>query len=168
MLDKLFVRWIIRKLQKENCFQVSDARIDERIKRFYKSDSLSTWRVWGDERRVKLGEHTQVNNALFNTVSGSITVGDYTFFGHNVSLLTGTHNYHLKNMRRQSCVPNSGLDIYIGKGVWLASNVTVVAPCSIGDNAVVAANSVISGDVRANALYAGTPAKYIKDIYFEE
>lgn len=42
--------------------------------------------------------------------------------------------------------------------VWLGAGVVVLPGVNIGDNSVIAANSVVCSDVPENALYAGTPA----------
>ena len=51
-----------------------------------------TW-VWGDRSKISIAPTARMNNAMFNTSSGNITIGDYTFAGHNVAIVTGTHNY---------------------------------------------------------------------------
>ena len=39
--------------------------------------------------RVFLGENVKLSNAVLNTVSGDLRIGDYSFLGSGVSLLTG-------------------------------------------------------------------------------
>ena len=46
-----------------------------------------------------------VNNALFNVSGGTITVGKYAFFGHDVAILTGTHDIEKFGRERQLAVP---------------------------------------------------------------
>ena len=60
-----------------------------------------------------------------------------------------------------------GRDISIGKGVWIGSNATILGPCKIGENSVVASGSVVMGEVSANSLVGGAPAKLIKKIEFK-
>jgi hypothetical protein len=55
-----------------------------------------------------------LNDALLNTVSGSITVEEYAFLGHGVALLTGTHDVSRTGLERQLAVPSEGRDIVIG------------------------------------------------------
>lgn len=162
MFKKIF-RMIIRKivLSQLNRQFVTDLFIET-----YDDIVLKRFHVWGEASRLTIGKNVQLNNATINTVSGNVTIGDYTFLGHNVSLLTGTHNYKKIGFERQLDVPPCGRDIVIEEGVWLASNVTVLAPCHIGANTVVAANSVVSGDIDKNSIYAGAHAKKIKDITF--
>lgn len=120
--------------------------------------------VWGDPARVQVHETAQVVNALFNTASGRIIVEPYAFFGHNVCLLTGTHDTEKIEQARQEAYPSDGRDIVIGRGVWLASNVTVIGPAHIGEHAVVAAGSVVVGDVPPRTLYAGNPARLVRTL----
>jgi acetyltransferase-like isoleucine patch superfamily enzyme len=100
-------------------------------------------------------------------MSGSIYIDDFSFAGHNVSLLTGTHDLNKKNSERRDVIPLNGNDIRIGKGVWICSNATIIGPCTIGDNSVVAAGSVVTTDIPSNVIYGGIPAKLIKNINFD-
>ena len=96
-------------------------------------------RFWGNPKRVKIASTAGMLNTLFNSASGSIEIGDYTFAGHNVSIITGTHRYQSLMQERMNDVPRSGGDIIIGKGVWIGSNATILGPCNIGDHAVITA-----------------------------
>ena len=120
--------------------------------------------IRGDASRVKRSKNTFINNAVLNTNSGNITIEENVFFGLYVSLITGTHDISKKGMERIKSYPKKGKDIIIKSGVWLASNVTVIGPCTIGENSVVGANSLVIDDIPANCVYAGSPAKFIKKI----
>ena len=54
--------------------------------------------------------------------------------------------------------------VTLGNNVWLGSRCQILKGASIGDNAVVAARSVVTKDVPANTIVAGAPAKVIKQI----
>lgn len=120
--------------------------------------------VYGSRARLRIDETAVVNNATFNTLGGAITVGPYAFFGHDVCLLTGTHDVHLIDEARRESGGGSGRDIVIGRGAWLASRVVVIGPVTIGEHAVVGAGAVVTGDVEPGAFYAGVPAVKIKQI----
>ena len=121
----------------------------------------------GPVSRLHISGSAVVNNALFNLYSGDIYVGKYAFFGYNVCVLTGTHDYQLIGKARQDAVPLSGCDVVIKDGAWIGTNVTIVGPCVIGENSVVAAGSVVIHDVPASTIVAGVPAKLIKSITFD-
>ena len=114
--------------------------------------------VYGDRSKLHIDPTAVINNALFNLSSGEITIGKYAFFGHNVCLYTGTHDFLTFGRARQITVPRTGRDIVVGEGVWLASNVTVVGPCTIGENAVVGVGSLVLHDVEPYTVVAGVPA----------
>ncbi|WP_162175215.1 acyltransferase [Nitratireductor aquibiodomus] len=119
--------------------------------------------VWGgDWSRVDVGSEVNLVNSLLNVTSGRIVIGDRTFFGHNVSLLTGTHNVDGGGDDRRG-YPHEGRDIIIGCDVWIASGAIVIGPCHIGDGAVIGAGAVVTTDqVEAHSVYVGCPAKRIR------
>ncbi len=122
------------------------------------------FRVYGDVNRVTIAPTARLVNALLNTVSGSIAIGEYTFCGHNVALITGTHDPALQGAARMLNVPLEGRDIDIGSGVWIGTNAIVLGPCRIGDHAVVAAGAVVTKDVPAHTIVAGVPARPIRTL----
>jgi acetyltransferase-like isoleucine patch superfamily enzyme len=121
-------------------------------------------RYFVDTKQCNIASTAYLSNALLNTNSGSITIGEYTFCGQNVSIVTGSHNYNLFGKERMVGIAQVGQDIKIGNGVWIGSNATILGPCTIGDNAVIAAGAVVVTDVAAYTIVAGVPAKPIKVI----
>lgn len=54
--------------------------------------------------------------------------------------------------------------VKIGKNVWVAANCLILKNVVVGDNAVIAAGSVVTSAVEANTVYGGVPARKIKNI----
>jgi acetyltransferase-like isoleucine patch superfamily enzyme len=125
---------------------------------------LYRYRVHGNLERLHIDPTAIVNNALFNVSGGEITIGEYAFFGHEVAVLTGTHDITKFGRERQTTFPRSGRDVVIEEGVWVASHALVLGPVRIGKHAVVAAGSLVLDDVPPYAVVAGRPAKVIKEI----
>lgn len=130
----------------------------------------------GTGGQLVLGKKAAVANTLFNLSSGSIHVGDYTIFGQNVMVLTGRHNFvngRRAGLEEVMCgpswgggekeLPSSGYDIDIGSGSWIASGAVILGGVSIGNNAIVAANAVVTKSVPDFAIVAGVPARVIGD-----
>ena len=44
-------------------------------------------------------------------------------------------------------------DIIIGRNVWIGANTVILRGTTIGDNAVIAAGSVLKGDVAPNTVF---------------
>lgn len=161
MIMSKLVDWFFLKLK-------SSLRIHSFIwaicEEYYTKESLKTPRIWGDSSRLRIGNGVHLNNATINTVSGCVFIDDDAFLGHQVSLLTGTHDVKLYGEARKVGVPVNGRDIFIGKGVWIASNAIILGPCNIGDNAVIGAGSIATGNIPPNTVYAGVPAKFIRKL----
>lgn len=60
--------------------------------------------------------------------------------------------------------PVSSSPTRIGRGVWLGARVIVLKGVTIGDNTVVAANSVVTKDLPPNVLAGGNPARILHPI----
>jgi acetyltransferase-like isoleucine patch superfamily enzyme len=120
--------------------------------------------VYGDTGRLHVHSTAVVNNALFNLSSGEITVGEYAFFGHSVSVLTGTHDFTKFGAERQVAVPKSGRDVVIEEGAWVSSHAIIVGPCRIGAHSVIGVGSLVLRDVEPYSIVAGNPAKVLRQI----
>ena len=52
--------------------------------------------------------------------------------------------------------------VIIGNDVWIGRNALILSGVTIGDGAVIGANSVVSKDVEPYALVVGNPARVVK------
>ena len=86
LLDRLLTRALRGPLEALVAEQVAE-QVEE-----LKLDALYPYRWHGDRSRLHIPDTAVVNNALFNMSGGTITIGEYAFFGHDVAVLTGTHD----------------------------------------------------------------------------
>ena len=124
--------------------------------------ALTEPHLWGPPERVDVAATAIVNDALLNTESGSITIERDAFFGHRVSVLTGTHDISRRGLERQRAVPGDGHDVHVEQGAWIGSGAILLGPCRIGAHAVVAAGAVVTGDGAPATVVAGVPARVLR------
>lgn len=110
-------------------------------------------------RHTKIGKNVFINFDCIFLDLGGITIEDNVQIAPRVSLLSEGHPLSADN--RQSLVPGH---IHIRKNAWIGSGATILQGVTIGENAIVAAGSVVSKDVPDNTLVGGIPAKIIKSI----
>jgi sugar O-acyltransferase (sialic acid O-acetyltransferase NeuD family) len=55
-------------------------------------------------------------------------------------------------------------NVSVGKNVFIGANSTIKEGIKIGDNVIIGAGSVVLNDIEANEMWAGVPAKKIKNI----
>jgi maltose O-acetyltransferase len=109
--------------------------------------------------QISIGDRVFVNFGLTALDCAEITIGDDTQIGPHVQLLTPTHP--LDPDERRSKIEGAGA-IHIGRNVWIGGGAVVLAGVTIGDDAVVGAGSVVTRDVPARAVVAGSPARVIR------
>ena len=114
--------------------------------------------VGGDE--IRIGRNVFVNqNCTFHDLGG-LDIGDDVMIGPNVSIITTSHPLEPAQRRAISI----GKPIVIERNVWIATGATIIGGVTVGENAVVAAGSVVTHDVPPNTFVAGVPAKVIRSI----
>lgn len=92
-----------------------------------------------------------------------ITIEKDVFFGHDVMLITGSHDYNKFGEDRKK--QGGGGPITIREGAWIATRALICGPCEIGKHAVVGAGSVLIGkNVPEYQLWGGNPCRFIKII----
>jgi galactoside O-acetyltransferase len=115
---------------------------------------------WGG-RHVHFGRGIYGNSNLTLVDDEHIYVGDYCMFGPNVVIATSGHPV-LPILRENHYVYN--LSVRIGRNVWIGSGVQILPGVTIGDNSVVGAGSVVTGDIPANTVAFGVPCKVVREI----
>jgi acetyltransferase-like isoleucine patch superfamily enzyme len=108
--------------------------------------------VTGPISRLRVSPTVGLADVLINTVGGFVDIGEYVFFGHDVLLLTGTHDFRVTGFERQLNRPTMGRNIIIEEGAWIASRAVIIGPCRIGMNAVVGCGCVVDFDVPADTI----------------
>jgi len=88
-----------------------------------------------------------------------IDVGSEVLFGPYCVVVSSNHRRKAGSFRYGQ--PDKS-PISIGDGCWIAAHVTIAAGTKIGCGVLVAAGSVVTGDVDANVMVGGVPAHEVK------
>lgn len=76
-----------------------------------------------------------------------------------------THDYSWSVLKRKyGEVCGKQLKTVIGNNVFLGWGATVLPGTVVGDNVIVGAYSVCSGELKSDSVYAGNPARYIMSL----
>jgi acetyltransferase-like isoleucine patch superfamily enzyme len=144
-----------------------DTIVRERIRKELATERatrLTVPRIWGPTDRLHVADTAKINDALINTVSGRVSIGHYAFLGHDVALLTGTHDIDRVGLERQIAIPSEGRDIVVEEGAWIASRAIILGPCRIGANAVVAAGTIVNTDIPSGTIVACNSVQHVSRI----
>lgn len=132
---------------------------------------LGAWERYGQdehyEPEIIIGNNCNIGEFCHITAINKITIGDGLLTGRFVYIGDNSHgelskdNADIPPVRRKLVTKG---EIIIGENVWIGDKVTVLSGVHIGNNVVVAANSVVTKDFPDNCMIAGAPAKIIKQI----
>ncbi len=103
---------------------------------------------------VSAGCHLWAGNG-----TARIVIGDDTLLAPDVMLVASNYRVHDGAPINRQAMQEA--DIVVGQDVWIGRGVTVLAGTRIGDGAVIAANSVVRGEIPPYAIAGGVPARVL-------
>lgn len=109
--------------------------------------------------KIFIGKNTTIGYHNFFFASKNIKIGDNCLIAPFVYIVDSNHE--IKKDRLINQQQNTTGEIIIGDDVWIASNTSILKGVTIGQGAVIAANSVVNKDVPDFEIWGGSPAKKI-------
>ena len=115
------------------------------------------------QKSARVGKRCKISSHTF--ICEGVTIEDNVFIGHGVTFVNDTYP--------RATAPGGGLQTeedwkvestVVKKGASIGSGATLLCNISVGENAIVGAGSVVTRDVPANAIVAGTPARVLRYI----
>jgi maltose O-acetyltransferase len=107
-------------------------------------------------RKVSLGDRNVINfGCLFDGRKFPITTGSDVSIGPEATILTLGHDPQSPDFA------DRGGEVVIGDRVWIGYRAIILPGVTIGDGAVVGAGAVVTKDVEALSIVAGSPARVI-------
>lgn len=110
-------------------------------------------------RNIKIGARVFINAGVMLVDTGGITIEDDVLIGPGAYLISVNHKLAPKQRKELDLAP-----IVIKKNAWLGARSIILPGVTVGENAVVGAGAVVTKDVQANTVVAGTPARIIKKL----
>ncbi|OXG08605.1 hypothetical protein B0A79_00555 [Flavobacterium piscis] len=129
-----------------------------------------------DYGKVTIGNYNWTSLRTQIVCANRVVIGNYCMFGRDVYISdTNEHPidpverlnatikfWNERTVDRYHLVDNS--EVIIGDNVWIGERSIILKGVKIGNNAVVAAGSVVTKDVLENTIVGGNPAKTIKKL----
>ncbi|MBV9379240.1 MAG: acyltransferase [Streptosporangiaceae bacterium] len=115
----------------------------------------------GPEPVLRIGNRCVIGRGSHIVAHSSIDIGDDVFTGPYVYITDQNHGYSDPDIPigRQFPVNDS---VSIGPGSWLGAGAIVLPGARLGRNVVVAAGSVVRGEVPDRCVVAGVPARVVR------
>ena len=111
---------------------------------------------------LRIGDRCVIGRGSHIVAHHSITIGDDVYTGPYVYITDQNHGYADPEMPIGRQVPTNTA-VSIGAGSWLGAGVIILPGACIGRNVVVAAGSVVRGQIPDRCVVAGVPAKIVRE-----
>ncbi len=115
----------------------------------------------GLEPVLVLGDGVVLGRGSHVIADSRISIGSDTFCGPGVYITSTNHSYDDPDEPVGRQWPRSA-PVEIGPGCWLGTGAVILPGARLGRNVVVAAGSVVRGEVPDHAVVAGAPARIVR------
>ncbi len=109
--------------------------------------------------KLIIGDNTYINPRTIICCTNYIVIGSNCAISWDCQIMD--NDFHTMVVENIPSITN--LPINIGNNVWIGAKCIILKGVTIGDGAVVAAGSVVTGIVPANTIVGGVPAKVLKE-----
>lgn len=134
---------------------------------------VSTLRAWGAQihptatiyhgfqvraaQLLRIGARTIIGDGAILDARAGLSIGSDVNFSTGVQVWTAQHAWDSDDFAYQKA------PVSIGDRAWLGPGVVVLPGTTIGEGVVLAAGAVAKGDLAPYGLYAGVPAKRLRN-----
>lgn len=116
---------------------------------------------------IRIGNHVHIGGYCFLSGAAGITLDDFSGLSQGVRLYSKTDDYSGASLTNPT-VPEEFTNcksgpVHLGRHVIIGSGSVVLPDITIGDGVAVGALSLVTKSLQSWGIYAGTPAKRLKN-----
>jgi acetyltransferase-like isoleucine patch superfamily enzyme len=131
-------------------------------------EAVTAYREQRFNPKIAIGDGVSFSDGVHISCIERIAIGNHVLMGSNIYISDHNHGLYKGAAQSQPSEPpahrhlGGGGPVTIADNVWIGDNVVVLGPANIGSGAILAANSVVRGDVPPGAIVGGIPARILK------
>ena len=112
------------------------------------------------QKNARIGARCKISSHTF--ICEGVALEDNVFIGHGVTSINDRYPRATTGNGQLKSDWNCEVTL-VKRGASIGSGVTLLGGITVGENAIVGAGSVVTGDVPANTTVAGNPARVLKN-----
>lgn len=115
------------------------------------------------QKNSSVGKNCKISSHTF--ICEGVTIEDEVFIGHNVTFINDKYPRSVNESGQMQTEADWKIEkTFVKKGASIGSSATIMCGVTIGEKAIVGAGAVVTKDVPANTIAAGSPAKVIRKL----
>lgn len=111
--------------------------------------------------KIVIGENSRIHGSCIHAFQ-YIEIGKNCLIAANCQIIDS--NGHAISIHERKKDQGKSNPVIIGENVWLGTGCIILPGVKIGNNSIIAAGSVVNGEVPANSIFGGNPATFIRYI----
>lgn len=116
----------------------------------------------GDFSYLAIGQNCYIGDGVYVDLSNQVILADDVVVSGHASFLTHTDCNRSSYLSKK--YPRQCKSIQVNQGAWIGFGATILSGITVGEYAVVAAHALVNQDIESRFMYAGVPAKKIKNL----
>jgi acetyltransferase-like isoleucine patch superfamily enzyme len=112
--------------------------------------------------RLSIGEFTSIGPSTIINVSEEVYIGKRCLISWNCDIMDTDFHEIVSAENKSGCSVSA--PVCVGDDVWIGAHSIVLKGTTIGNNCVIGAGSIVSGNIPSNSLAAGNPAQVLRRI----
>ena len=102
------------------------------------------------DAKLAIGDNVKINYNCMIICHKEISIGEGTEFGPFVLIYDHDHDFRAEGGLKANKFKYA--PVVIGKNVWIGAGAIILRGTTIGDNSVIAAGTVVKGNIDANTI----------------
>ena len=119
------------------------------------------------EPHIRIGNRVSATGYVSITAVRSVVIEDDVLMASHVFVSDHSHGKSRTDVAYKYQPLDGIAEVVIGRGSWIGEHAVIMPGVTIGENAIIGANSVVTSDVPARVIVAGTPARVVR-VWSEE
>jgi acetyltransferase-like isoleucine patch superfamily enzyme len=124
------------------------------------------WITAPGEARVRIGQGSFLNRNVMVASQELVEIGEHCMLANGCFVSDAGHRFDDPELPITWQGFETKGPTRIGGNCWLGANVVVTSGVTIGERCVIGAGSVVTRDIEAFSIAAGTPAKVIRRVEY--
>ena len=116
---------------------------------------------FNENNYIRIGNRVFIGNDCEFNSGANITIGDDCLIASRTIFVDGGHETNISTTIKQQQVFVESINIE--EDVWIGTNCKILKGVTIGKGSIVGAGSVVNKSIPPYQIWAGCPAKYIKN-----
>ena len=121
---------------------------------------MTSWEAEDWNGVIEIGDYVLISPGVRIMAADKVLIGNSCMFGHGACITDA--DWH--GIYDRTKVVGDPKPVVLEENVWVGEDAMICKGVKIGANSIIGARSVVTKDVPCNSIFAGNPAKFVRNL----